>query len=195
LKEKDERKKTKKEVVEEIRENVGTKKEASEKVKELSKQRLHLKKNLSEDEIKILKSLGYNESKNDVFNFYGKLVTVLGKVQGKETLQHLAYKHLYLQSFSKAQLEYKDKKTSMETDVLIPLPNGKKIFVEIQSSIQRKHEITSKISKLDEAADYWIITCKKNDLMFYENVKSDKGYVCNFPQSLAIIHRLIRQNK
>ncbi|MEK6828035.1 MAG: hypothetical protein AABX78_01680, partial [Nanoarchaeota archaeon] len=195
LKEKDEKKKTKKEVVEEIRENAGTKKEANEKVKELSKQILHLKKNLSEDEVKILKSLGYKESMNDVFNFYGKLVTVLGKVQGKETLQHLTYKHLYLQSFSKAQLEYRDKKTDMETDVMIPLPNGKRIFVEVQSSIQRKHEITSKISKLDEAADYWIITCKKNDLRFYENVKSDKGYVCNFPQSLAIIHKLIRQNK
>jgi len=195
LKEKEEKKKTKKQVIEEISEKKGTKKESREKVKELTKQALYLKKNLSEDEVKILKSLGYKESKNDVFNFYGKLITVLGKIQGKETLQHLAYKHLYLQSFSKAQLEYRDKKTSMEADVMIPLPNSKRIFIEIQSSVQRKHEITSKISKLEEAADYWIIACKKNDLKYYENIKSEKGYVCNFAQSIAVIHRLIRQNK
>lgn len=186
--------KTKREIANEISESMGTRKEANEKIKKLSAQKLHFKKNLSNDEIKILKSLGYEESKNDVFNFYGKLVTVLGKSQSSETLQHLTFKQLYLQSFSQVELEYKDSKTNMEVDAMIPLHNGKKIFVEIQSSMQRKHEITSKISKLEESADYWIIACKKNDLKFYEGVKSSKGHVCNFPQSLAIIHRLMRQN-
>ena len=131
----------------------------------------NLKKDISDDEVQILKSLGYKESKNDVFNFYGKLVTVLGMIQGKETLQHLTYKHLYIQSFSQAQLEFRDKKTNMEADVMIPLPNNKRVFIEIQSSIQRKHEITAKISRLEDAADYWIIACKKNDLRYYENIK------------------------
>ena len=195
LNEKEEKKKTRKQIVEEVKESIGTKKETNEKIKELSSQNLHIKKSLTEDETTILKSLGYKESKNDVFNFYGKLVTVLGRVQGKETLQHLAYKNLYLQSFSNAQLEYKDKATNMETDVMIPLANGKRIFIEIQSSIQRKHEITSKISKLEEAADYWIIACKKNDLKFYENIKSEKGHICSFASSVAVIHKLIRKNK
>ena len=195
LKEKEEKTKTKKQVVEEISEKIGTKKESREKVKELTKQELHLKKNLSEEDSKILKSLGYKQSNNDVFNFYGKLITVLGKTQGKEALQHLTYKYLYLQSFSQAQLEFRDKKTNMETDVMIPLPNGKRIFIEIQSSVQRKHEITSKISRLEETADYWIIACKKNDLKYYENIKLEKGYVCNFAQSVAVIHKIIRQNK
>jgi len=195
LKEKEEKAKTKKQVIREISEKTGTQKESREKVKELTSQRLHLEKGLSEEEKPILKSLGYKESKNDVFNFYGKLITVFGKIQGKETLQHLAYKHLYLQSFSQAQLEFRDRKTNMETDVMIPLPNGKRIFVEIQSSVQRKHEITSKISKLEEAADYWIIACKHNELRYYENIKSEKGHVCNFAQSVAVIHKLIRREK
>ena len=195
LKEKEDRKKTKKEIINEVSEKVGTKKESREKVNELSNQGWHLKKNLSDEDAQILNSLGYNESKNDVFNFYGKLITVFGKIEGKETLQHLTYKHLYLQSFSNAKLEYKDKKTKMEADVMIPLANGKKIFIEIQSSVQRNHEITSKISKLEEAADYWIIACKKNDLKYYSDIKLTKGYVCTFTQSLAIIHKLMRQNK
>ncbi|MBI3443282.1 hypothetical protein HY008_01290, partial [Candidatus Woesebacteria bacterium] len=180
LKDKEAKIRTKREIAEEIRENLGTKKAANDKIKLLSRQKFYAKKNLSEEETKILKSLGYKESKNDVFNFYGKLVTVLGKIGGRETLQHLTYKHLYLQSFSQAQLEYKDAATNMEVDVMIPLANGKKIFIEVQSSIQRKHEIASKISKLEEAADYWIIACKKDDLKFYENIKSEKGHVCSF---------------
>ena len=195
LKEKEEVKKTRKEIINEISEKAGTKKEGKEKVRELSSQRWHLKKDLSEEDTQILKSLGYNESKKDVFNFYGKLITVLGKIQGKETLQHLTYKNLYLQSFSNAKLEHRDKNTNMETDVMIPLPNGKKIFVEIQSSVQRKQEITSKISKLEDAADYWIIACKKNDLKYYANISSSKGNVCTFTQSVAIIYRLIKRNK
>ncbi len=195
LKEKEEKVKTKKEVAKEISEKKGTQKESKEKVKELTEQRLHLRKNLSEEDISILSSLGYKESPNDVVNFYGKRITVLGKIQGKETLQHLTYKHLYLQSFSQAQLEFKDKKTNMETDVMIPLPNGKRIFVEIQSSVQRKHEITSKISKLEDTADHWIIACKYNELKYYENIKSGKGYVCTLAQSIPIIRKLIWQNR
>ncbi|MEA2037416.1 MAG: hypothetical protein U9O94_07945 [Nanoarchaeota archaeon] len=162
LREKEETVKTKKEVVKEISEKKGTKKENKEKVKELTKQKLHLKKNLSEEDTSILKSLGYKESKKDVFNFYGKLITVLGKIQGNETLQHLAYKHLYQQSFSNAELEYRDRKTNMEADVVVPLPNKKKVFVEIQSSIQRKHEITSKINKLDRCVLYQFKGAKLN---------------------------------
>ncbi len=194
LKEKALKVKTKKEVVREISEQ-RTQKESRDKVQELTKKTLHLKKNISEEDVSVLKSLGYKESKNDVFNFYGKLITVLGKIQGKETLQHLTYKYLYLQSFSKAQAEFRDKKTNMEVDVMIPLPNGKRIFIEIQSSVQRKHEITAKISKLEEASDYWIIACKKNDLKYYDNIKSEKGHVCSFSQSVAVVHKLIKQNK
>ena len=195
MEDKERKTKTKKEVVNEISEGTRTKKDTKERVNDLAKQALHLKKDLKEEDISILKSLGYKESSNDVFNFYGKLVTVLGKIQGKETLQHLTYKHLYLQSFSQAKVEFRDKKTNMETDVMIPLPNGKRIFIEIQSSIQRKHEITSKISKLEEAADYWIIACKKNDLKYYDNIRSEKGNVCSFSQSVAVVHKLIKQNK
>lgn len=195
LKEKGKKVKTKSEVVAEISGKAGTRKEGKEKVKELTKQALYLKKDLTEEDASILASLGYRESNNDVFNFYGKLVTVLGKIQGKETLQHLTYKYLYLQSFSQAQLEFRDKETQMETDVMIPLPNGKRIFIEIQSSLQRKHEIASKISKLEEAADFWIIACKKNDLRYYDNIRSGKGYVCSFSQSVAIVHKLIKQNQ
>jgi len=196
LKEKVEKAKTKKEVAREISKQ-RTQKESIEKVKELSSQMLHLKKDLSDEDIYILKSLGYKESENDVFNFYGKLITVFGKIQGRESLQHLTYKHLYLQSFSKAQAEFQDEETQMETDVMIPLANGKRIFIEIQCGNRGKHEMSSKISKLEEAADYWIIACKKNDLKYYENIRSEKGFVCGFSQSLAIIHKLIKhsQNK
>src|SRR3989338_6151682 len=69
LQEKEQKIKTRKEVIRDISENAGTKKESAEKVKELTKQRWHLKKDISDDEVQILKSLGYKESKNDVFNF------------------------------------------------------------------------------------------------------------------------------
>ncbi|MFH1849362.1 MAG: hypothetical protein ABH879_04190, partial [archaeon] len=94
LKQKEEKVKTKKEVVKEISEKKGTQKESKEKIKELTRQIIHFKKDLSKEDTTILKSLGYKESENDIFNFYGKLITVLGKIQGQETLQHLTYKHL-----------------------------------------------------------------------------------------------------
>jgi hypothetical protein len=188
-------KKTQNQIVNDVSTNIQTKKEVKEIVKALANTELHFKKGLKNEDVKILESLGYKESKKNVFNFYGKLVTVLGKPRGNETLQHLTYKHLYKNCFSNAELEYRDAKTNMETDVMIPLANGKKIFVEIQSSPQRKNEIISKISKLEEGSDFWIIACKKNDLKSYENIKTEKGNVCSFPQSLAVVHKIINRNK
>ncbi|MBI2138795.1 hypothetical protein HYU13_04350 [Candidatus Woesearchaeota archaeon] len=192
---KGERIKTKREAINEISENYKTKKDAGLKVKGLSAKNLHLRNSLDEESVKLLRSLGYQESKNDVFNFYGKPITVLGKPEGNETLQHLAYKHFYLGIFPNAQLEWKDSKAGLESDVMIALPNGKKVIVEIQSSPQRRQVIASKIIKLEESADYWIIACKKNDIKYYEGISSKKGFVCTFNQSLAIIHSLRRKNK
>mgnify|MGYP001564459784 CR=1 FL=1 len=181
-------------IVEDLREKGKSKRDSQEKVSLLANSLWHEKSRLSNDDIALLKSIGYQESNNNIFNFYGKLLTVLGKLKGNETLQHMTYKHLYKQNFSNSVLEYKDSVTGMETDVMVPLTNSKRIFIEIQSSPQRKHVIASKISKLDETADYWIIACKKNDLKFYSNISSAKGQVCTFPQSVAVIHNLIKKN-
>ncbi len=185
---------TKEMVVQDLRDKGKSKRDSQEKVSLLANSLWHEKSRLANDDIALLKSLGYQESNNNIFNFYGKLLTVLGKPIGNETLQHMTYKHLYKQNFSNSVLEYKDTLTGMETDAMVPLPNGKRIFVEIQSSPQKKHVIAAKISKLDETADYWIIACKKNDLKFYSNISSAKGQVCTFPQSVAVIHNLIKKN-
>ncbi|MEM3127326.1 MAG: hypothetical protein QW331_04655, partial [Candidatus Woesearchaeota archaeon] len=166
----------------------GNKERGKRIVNELLKEKWYRKEELKDDEIKILKELGYIESKKDVYDNDGNLVSVIAKVEGRETLQHLTYKYLFKERFLQAQFEVK--KEGNEIDVVIPIRN-KKIAIEVQCSKQKKAELLRKVEVLN-SFDYWIIACRKVDIKYYEQLQNEKGFVLTINQALKKVKELAK---
>lgn len=149
------------------------------------------KKDLNETEISILLNAGYQKSgNNEVFNLNGKPESVVGYIEGNETLQHMSYKYVIADKLKKYNpiMEYFCKRSSNEVDIVIE-KGDEKIAIEIELNQNTEHRLRSKVFELKQEFTKIYYATKKDKLRYFKDLESSQLHVGTFNDVLDNVQR------
>lgn len=146
-------------------------------------------KELDLPKINSLLKIGYIKSgNNEVFNPKGKPESVIGFLEGRESLQHLSCKYFFANGLKKydPKMEYLTK-DGYEVDLVIN-KNNMKIAIEFELNQNTDHRLLSKVNSLETEFDFIYYATKKNCLNKFKDLTSKKIYVGTFNDVLNKIN-------
>lgn len=150
-------------------------------------------KDLNENEVKILLRVGYKKSSNNVYDVNGRKDSIIGYVEGRESLQHLSYKYFFYEELKhyKPEMEHLCKNSHNEIDLVIER-NGEKLAIEFEQNPDMDHKVLSKIVELESEFKMIFFCCRDRDKKRFDDLESPRLHVGTFRENLKKIHNYLK---
>jgi len=139
------------------------------------------KKEIPEDIWIKLSKKGWKISNRIRNSLRGTFVTGIGKPDGRESLDHLRNKREIAKRLSGSEVEKIMPKTKIEIDVYFKTEEGKN-GIEIMESKENIKVVSSKIKKLKEELDSFVLVTNKKLINYFKQFEDEKFAVMTYNQ-------------